>query len=94
MVGPSSRRLQPWHGLSADLAFYADGQLAEKVSKVGTAATLRSYDNITIGSGLSNASTEAYFDNMFLQVASVPEPSVGALALVGLGVLCRCRKHR
>ena len=71
-------------GLSADFAFYVDGLLAERVNNVSTAANFRSYDNITIGSGLSNGSTEAFFDNMRLEVTAVPEP--GAAALLGIGL--------
>src|SRR5947207_2076631 len=79
--------------LSTDYAFYVDSVLAEKVSNVGTAASIRSYDNITIGSGLSNGSTEADFDNMFLQYIPAPEP--GSMALTTLilpGLLLRRRR--
>lgn len=68
-------------GLSTDFAFFVDNVLAERVSNIGTAASFRSYDNIALGSGLSNGSTEAFFDNMRLEV--VPEPSSMALALLG-----------
>jgi MYXO-CTERM domain-containing protein len=81
-------------GLSADFAFYVDNILAERVLNVGTAASFRSYDNITIGSGLSNGSTEAFFDNMSLEVTAVPEPSVAAVGLVGLGLFFGCRRRR
>jgi hypothetical protein len=79
-------------GLSTDYAFYVDGVLAEFVSNVGTAASIRQYDNIAIGSGLSNASTEVFFDNMRLSV--VPEPaSLALVGLMGLGLGClRTRK--
>jgi len=69
-------------GLSTDFAFYVDSVLAETVDNVGTAATIRQYDNITIGSGLS-ATGGANYDNMFLEL--VPEPtSLAALGLAGL----------
>jgi hypothetical protein len=68
-------------GTTTDYEFYVDGQLAERVSGVGT--VIRSYDNIAIGSGLTNANTAAYFDNIRLEV--VPEPAtIGLLALGGL----------
>jgi hypothetical protein len=55
------------------------------MNNVGTAATIRSYDNITLGSALSNASVEVDFDNVVLQFSSVPEPaSLGLFALAGL----------
>lgn len=71
-------------GLSSDFEFYVDGVLAERVSNIGTAAQFRQYDNIALGSGLSNASNTAYYDNMFLAVSPVPEPSSFALGLVAM----------
>jgi len=76
------------NGASTDFRFYVDNILAETVLNVGT--VLRSYDNIAIGSGLSNGSTAAYFDNMRLEfIASVPEASsflaVGLAAAVAGG---------
>jgi hypothetical protein len=78
-------------GLNTDYRFYVDGILAELVSNVGTAASLRSFDNIALGSGVSNGSTEAFFDNVRLE--TVPEPAT--LLLVGLvGVAtCGCRRR-
>ena len=78
-------------GLSTDYAFYVDSVLAEKVSNVGIAASIRSYDNIALGSGLSNASTEVFFDNVRLEY--VPEPATIALAGVLLG-LAACTARR
>jgi hypothetical protein len=74
-------------GLSTDYAFYVDGVLAERVSNVGTAASIRSYDNIRIGSGLSNANNAAYYDNVRVQTGSqllIPEPAT--LALLGMAL--------
>lgn len=67
-------------GVATDYAFYVDGQLAETVLNVGGAGTLRSFDNIRIGAGVS--STEiAFYDNMII---TVPEPAT--FALVGLSL--------
>lgn len=82
------------NGLSADFAFYVDGVLAERVSNVGTAASFRSYDNIALGSGLSNGSTEAFFDNMSLVTTPIPEPGALTFAALGLGALLLVRKFR
>jgi hypothetical protein len=75
-------------GLRTDYDFYVDGVLAERVHNVGTAAQIRSYDNVRIGSGLSNGNNSAYYDNMRVQTGSsilVPEPS--NVALLGLATL-------
>jgi hypothetical protein len=75
-------------GLSTDFEFYVDNVLAERVSDVGTTASIRSYDNIRIGSGLSNGSTEVFFDNMQLEYIPIPEPTTLVLAgLVSMGLL-------
>ena len=81
-------------GLSADFAFYVDNVLAEFVNNVGTAAAFRSYDNIALGSGLSNGSNPAYYDNFFLEVTAVPEPSITALLGIGLSGLIAFRRMR
>ncbi|MCC6492334.1 MAG: hypothetical protein IT424_04875 [Pirellulales bacterium] len=71
---------------STDYAFYVNNQLAERVENVGTAASIRSYDNVAIGSGLTNG-VNAYFDN-FSVVTAVPEASSFlALAAAGLSSL-------
>ncbi|MFT3788463.1 MAG: PEP-CTERM sorting domain-containing protein [Tepidisphaeraceae bacterium] len=74
-------------GASTDYLFYVDGVLAETVSNVGSAASIRSYENIVIGSGLSNGNIGAYFDNVSLTVTT-PEPATliasGALAAFAL----------
>lgn len=81
-----------WHNLAVEISdvdfkFYVDGQLAETVLQGGL--TLRSYDLVRLGSGLSSIS-EAYFDNV--KVETVPEPSAAVLGLAGLvGVIRRRR---
>jgi PEP-CTERM motif len=70
-------------GLSTDYAFYVDSALAERVSNVGTVSTIRQYSNIVLGSGLSNANTEVFFDNVHLESLAVPEPA--SLALLAIG---------
>jgi hypothetical protein len=70
-------------GLSADFEFYVDGILAERVSNVGTAATLRSYDLVRLGSGVSNANNAAWYDNFSVAVV-VPEPSMFGLGFMGI----------
>jgi hypothetical protein len=81
-------------GLSTDFAFYVDNILAELVSNVGTAATIRSYDNVAFGSGLSNGSNTAYYDNFLVEVSPVPEPSIAALFGIGLSGLIALRRSR
>lgn len=77
-------------GNSLDLDFYVDNVLAEREHNIGTATSLRSYDVIRMGSGLSNGAANAYFDNMYLEV--VPEPaSLGVIALGGIALLRRRR---
>jgi hypothetical protein len=93
--GSAGLRSAGWHnfkvvmstdnGTSTDYSFYVDNVLAERVSNVGTLASMRSFDNVVIGSGLSNASTEAFFDNMRLELVAVPEiGSFAAMGFVGL----------
>lgn len=81
-------------GLSLDFAFYVDNVLAELVSNVGTAASFRQYDNVTLGSGVSNASNGAYYDNFLVEVSPVPEPSAAALLGIGLSGLIALRRTR
>jgi hypothetical protein len=77
-------------GASVDYEFYVDGILAERVSNVGTAASIRSYDNITLGSGVS-APQGAFFDDV--ELYAIPEPSTFVMAALGL-VGCLAARRR
>jgi hypothetical protein len=59
--------------------FYVDGILGKSV----TGFSLRSYDNVRIGSNISSAN-DGYIDNLLVQTAAVPEPASIGLA-AGLG---------
>jgi hypothetical protein len=75
-----------WHNLkvimstdnatSTDYSFYVDNVLAETVDNVGTAASLRSFDNIALGSGLTNGGNAAYYDNVYLEFIPAVPPNV------------------
>jgi hypothetical protein len=81
-------------GASADFAFFVDNIFAEQVSNFGTAAQFRSYDVIRLGSGFSNASNAAWYDNFSVEVTVVPEPSTFGLCLLGVAALvCRRRQQ-
>jgi hypothetical protein len=74
-----------WHNLRVDItntsySFYVDGILSEVVPNT---VTLRSYDIVRLGSGLSNAGVEAYWDNVFVATAVPEASSFIALGLVG-----------
>lgn len=100
--GESPLRSTGWHnlqvmistddGASADFEFYVDGIFAERVSNVGTAATLRSYDAIRLGSGVSNAGNAAWYDNFRVEI--VPEPSAVGLCLLGAAAALGLRRRR
>jgi hypothetical protein len=67
-----------WHNLAveisdADFRFYVDGILAEIVPNT---FALRSYDVVRLGSGLSNANNEAYWDNVKVETIHQVRPSV------------------
>jgi len=62
--------------LSTDYRFYVNNVLAKTILDIGNAAQIRSYDNIVLGSGLGNANTDAYFDNMKLEYFPKQAPAV------------------
>ncbi len=85
-----------WHNLKVTItdttfSFFVDGILAETVAN---AITLRSYDLVRLGSGLTSVN-EAYIDNVLVEVNPVPEPSTFALGLLGgLGMLWMVRRRQ
>jgi hypothetical protein len=90
---PSLLRTTGWHNLAVEISttdfrFYVNGSLAKTVPN---ALTLRSYDVIRLGSGLSSTH-EAFFDNVRVEVIAVPEPTALSLAALGLGALLLRRK--
>jgi len=63
-----------WHNLAVDISnaelkFYVDGIHARTVTN---AFTLRSYDYVRLGAGVTNTNTESFFDNV--QVILNPPP--------------------
>lgn len=78
-------------GVATDYEFYVDSILAERVSNVGGAGTLRSLETFRLGSGVSSPN-DANYDNFVLDV--VPEPaSLAVLGLGGVGLLARRRRQ-
>ena len=82
-----------WHSLEVEITdlsfrFFVDGILSKTVAQTGT---LRSYDHVRLGSGLSNAGVDSYFDNVLVQV---PEPTAAALAGIGVCMLIGMRRSR
>jgi hypothetical protein len=78
------------NGAAQDYRFYVDNILSKSVFGVGT--TLRSYDNIRIGAGLTST-TAANFDNMYLETGvALPEPV--ALGMLGMGSVLLLRRRR
>jgi hypothetical protein len=69
-----------------DFRFYVNNILSKTVANT---ATLRDYDRVIVGSGLSNGTASvnygAYYDNINLQI--IPEPSTYAAIFGGLALL-------
>jgi hypothetical protein len=91
----SPDRSTGWHSFEADIfdnnvKFYVDGVLSKDIDT--TALTDRSLDNVRIGSNLSSTQV-AYFDDIYVERTTVPEPSMVALGLVG-GLLALRRKNK
>jgi hypothetical protein len=84
-----------WHNLAVTItdttfSFYVDGLLAETVANT---VTLRSYDSVRLGSGITSANY-AGFDNVLVEVNPVPEPGTLAFAAIGIGALVAGRRLR
>ena len=86
-----------WHNLGVRISnttfeFYVDGLLAETVAN---AFTLRSYDSVRLGSGLSST-TAAFYDNVNVELnpPPIPEPSALNLTAMLVGTWFFIRKPR
>jgi hypothetical protein len=96
--GPGApTRSTGWHELKAvfydtTVDFFVDGvnSLSGLTTSYASAAGAITFDRVTVGSGLSSANGEAYYDNV--QVALIPEPTT--IALLGLGGLAFLAIHR
>lgn len=90
-------RSNGWHNLAVTISdtnfkFYVDGILSKTVANTGT---LRSYDHVRLGSGLSNASVAVNWDNVSVSTTIIPEPAtwaLGGFAMVGCLLVARGRK--
>jgi len=93
---PTLLRTTGWHNLAVvisqlDFKFYVDGVLAETVSQTGL--TLRSYELVRLGSGLTSTA-EVAIDNVRVELVQVPEPGVTAMLGIGIAGLIAFRRMR
>ncbi len=89
-------RTTGWHNLAVtisdvDFQFFVDGMLAETVPQTGL--TLRSYDVVRLGSGLSSTNP-TFFDDVQVLISQVPEPTIAAFLGLGLCTLIGFRRFR
>jgi hypothetical protein len=70
-------------GTSTDYYFFVDNKLAEVVQNVGTLASIRQYDKLVIGSGLSNNGNASFYDNMKLSTVAVGQADFSGNGEVG-----------
>jgi hypothetical protein len=94
--GPATLRSTGWHNLAVDITeasftFYVDGILAENVPN--TATTLRSFDSVRLGSGLTSLN-DAGFDNVKVLLNPEPIPEPSSVALLGVGVFGMLKRRR
>jgi PEP-CTERM motif len=77
--GTSPLRSVGWHnfrveltrnpnGTGTDYNFFVDGFHAETVSNIGAAASLRNYDTVVIGTGVTNTVSTSNFDNILVEL--------------------------
>jgi hypothetical protein len=88
-------RTTGWHTLEADITdnsvrYYVDSILSKTVDISGV--TDRSLDSVKVGSNLS-ATQVAYFDDIYVERLTAPEPSMAAFGLLA-GALTLLRRRR
>ena len=90
---PLLLRTTGWHNLRVEISdvefrFFVDGSLAEVVPNT---VTVRSYDSVRLGSGVTSTN-EIFIDNVMVQ--TVPEPGAVSLCILGGAALCFARMRR